>query len=82
MSNTVAPPPRICYRIELLDGEALLKSVAVRGYRPTAHREALRLAKWHCATAYQLRRIRDDSVIDLTQRTAPNITSHQKDLSQ
>lgn len=71
------PPPRIRYRIELLDGDALVKSISVRGYRPTAHREASRICSqptlfesWVLSvTAYQLRRIRDDQAFDRTEVT-------------
>lgn len=66
------PPPRIRYRIEMLDGDSLVQSVSVRGYRPTALREARRICSapglfesWvESVTAWQLRRIRDDQVLD------------------
>lgn len=61
-------PPRFRYRIELLAGERVVKSVRVRGYRPTAHREAERICSWDKSVdAYQFRRIRDDKVFDRTE---------------
>lgn len=55
-----------------------MKSVRVRGYRPTAHREAERICSWDKSVdAYQLRRIRDDVVFDRTEVTQR--TSHSPD---
>lgn len=64
----------------MLDGDALVQAVSVRGYRPTALREAHRICtmpglfeSWVASvSAYQLRRIRGDAVLDHTpvlQRT-------------
>jgi hypothetical protein len=41
-----------------------MKTVSVRGYRPTVHRAALKLAEWEGVSGYQLRRVRDDKVVD------------------
>lgn len=79
-SNSVAPPPRIRYRIEMLDGDSLIQSISVRGYRKTARREAERICtapglfeSWVVqVSAYQLRRIRDDAVLDRTDVQRPN----------
>lgn len=63
-----SPPPRFYYRIELLSAgsgaETVMKSVSVRGYRPTVHRAALKLAEWEGASGYQLRRLRDEKAVD------------------
>lgn len=67
----------------MLDGDSLVQSISVRGYRPTALREARRICRtpglfesWvERVTAYQLRRIRDDEVLDHTEipnRTPPS----------
>jgi hypothetical protein len=89
----VPPPPRIRYRIELLDGDALVKSISVRGYRPTALREAARICaqptlfeSWVLAvSAYQLRRLRDDKTLDRTEVQRPNpaaAKTHEKESRQ
>jgi hypothetical protein len=85
VSQPAPPPPRIRYRIELLDGDVLVKSISVRGYRPTALREAARICaqptlfeSWVLTvSAYQLRRIRDDKVFDRT-----DVHINEKELKQ
>jgi len=57
-------PPRIRYVVELLNQGGVVKSVRVRGYRPTVHRAAAKLLDWEKADAYQLRRLRDQKAID------------------
>lgn len=57
-------PPRIRYIVELLKQGSLVKSVRVRGYRPTVHRAAVKLLDWEKVDAYQLRRLRDQKAID------------------
>jgi hypothetical protein len=59
----------------MLSGDELVQSISVRGYRPTALREAARICSaphfWESwalnVSAYQLRRIRDDAVFDRTE---------------
>jgi hypothetical protein len=78
--NREAPPPRIRYRIELFAGEEMVQSISVRGYRPTAAREAERICSapgfWESwalkVSAWQLRRIRDEQVLDRTEVRPPD----------
>lgn len=71
----------------MLDGDSLVQSVSVRGYRPTALREARRITSaphlWESwalsVTAYQLRRIRDDAVLDHTDVHERTLTPNDKE---
>jgi hypothetical protein len=86
------PPPRIRYRIELFAGEQMVQSISVRGYRPTAAREADRICSapglWESwalnVSAWQLRRIRDERVFDRTEVRVPDPATHieSKELKQ
>lgn len=69
----------------MLAGETLVQSISVRGYRPTALREANRICtrpglfeSWVVnVTAYQLRRIRDERVFDRTDVTHVGPTTEE-----
>jgi hypothetical protein len=68
----------------MLDGDSLVQSISVRGYRPTAIREARRICQapgfWESwvvnVTAWQLRRIRDEQVLDRTEVRRPDPATH------
>jgi len=64
------PPAKVYYKIEILDTDrALVRSVTVRGYRPTVHRVATMLMNWEASAGYQLRRERDGAALDYHART-------------